>query len=127
MRKIDSLADDILECLSMISLLPVGLNGVFSLTMIRKDYALPNCTFTKDLVVLCIFCSELLFTLLRYLDPSQIEAAQTLATFSTKLGRLPPNRKVTDGISKFLAALRDVALDRMAAEWGQGKLGKPPV
>jgi hypothetical protein len=63
---------------------------------------------------------ESLIYISRYLDPSQIEAAQTLATFSTKLGRLPPNRKVTDGISKFLAALRDVALDRMAADWGKG-------
>jgi len=66
--------------------------------------------------------TELLIYVPRYLDPSQIEAAQTLATFSTKLGRLPPNRKVTDGISKFLAALRDVALDRMTADWGKGKL-----
>ncbi|KAH8587270.1 hypothetical protein B0O99DRAFT_642186 [Bisporella sp. PMI_857] len=62
-----------------------------------------------------------------YLDPSQIEAAQTLATFSTKLGRLPPNRKVTDGISKFLAALRDVALDRMAADWGKDFVDSTPV
>lgn len=56
----------------------------------------------------------------RYLDPSQIDAAEQLATFSKRLGRLPPNRKVTDGISKYLAALRDVALDRMAADWTQG-------
>jgi hypothetical protein len=56
----------------------------------------------------------------RYLDPSQIAAAEALATFSTKLGRLPPNRKVTDGISRYLAALRAVAKDRMVADWTKG-------
>jgi hypothetical protein len=55
-----------------------------------------------------------------YLDPAQIIAADTLATFSTKLGKLPPNRKATDGISKFLEAIRAVAVDRMESEWGKG-------
>jgi hypothetical protein len=85
--------------------------------MTQKEYVLQNCT----LITLSNWRTELLIYVPRYLDPSQIEAAQTLATFSTKLGRLPPNRKVTDGISKFLAALRDVALDRMTADWGKGK------
>jgi hypothetical protein len=55
-----------------------------------------------------------------YLDPAQITAAQTLATFSAKLGKLPPNRKVVDGISKFLEAIRAVAVDKMEADWGKG-------
>ncbi|KAF2177252.1 hypothetical protein K469DRAFT_755212 [Zopfia rhizophila CBS 207.26] len=53
----------------------------------------------------------------RYPDPAQIHAAQTLASFSTKPGKLPPNRKVTDGMTKFLEAIRAVAIDRMTADW----------
>lgn len=61
-----------------------------------------------------------------YLDPKQIKAAETLAKFSTRPGKLPPNRKVTDGISRLLASIRAVALDRMESDWGKGTfpLGK---
>jgi hypothetical protein len=62
-----------------------------------------------------------------YLDPAQIVAAETLATFSTKLGKLPPNRKATDGISKFLEAIRAVAVDRMESEWGKGCIPFHPL
>jgi len=62
-----------------------------------------------------------------YLDPAQIVAAETLATFSTKLGKLPPNRKATDGISKYLEAIRAVAIDRMESEWGKGSITFHPL
>jgi molecular chaperone DnaK (HSP70) len=61
------------------------------------------------------------------MDPSQIEAAKALAQFSTRLGKLPPNKKPTDGIAKFLGALRAVALDRMAADWGQEFVDETPI
>jgi hypothetical protein len=65
----------------------------------------------------------------RYLDPEQIQTAMTLARLPSKVGKLPPNQKLTAGIAKFLGALRDVALDRMAADWGEGEafcvVGRP--
>lgn len=57
----------------------------------------------------------------RYLDPDQLQKAKKLATLPSKVGRLPPNRTLTDGVTKFLGALRDFALDHMAEEWGQSQ------
>lgn len=99
--------------------------------MIQKGFVLQNCTCDsyqllqysskgqKDNQSYVQIISDNAW-LYSYLDTSQIQAAQALASFSTKLGRLPPNRKVTDGISRFLAAIRAVALDRMAADWTKG-------
>jgi hypothetical protein len=50
-----------------------------------------------------------------------------LAQFSTRLGKLPPNKKPMDGITRFLGALRATVLDRMEAEWGRDFIADVPV
>jgi molecular chaperone DnaK (HSP70) len=63
----------------------------------------------------------------RYMDASQMEAAKALAQFSSRLGKLPPNKKPTDGIAKFLKAIRAVALDRMSHDWGKDFVDDTPI
>jgi molecular chaperone DnaK (HSP70) len=62
-----------------------------------------------------------------YLDPTQIEKAERLAQFSKRLGKLPPNRQISDAVSRYLSALREVALDRMKADWGEDFQTSTPI
>jgi hypothetical protein len=63
----------------------------------------------------------------RYLDPSQIRSAESLAKFTAKIGRLPPNRTLTEGITLFLKALCETAADRMVADWTKEFVDKTPI
>ncbi|KAH0543127.1 hypothetical protein FGG08_002553 [Glutinoglossum americanum] len=62
-----------------------------------------------------------------YLDPDQIKNAEALARFSLKAERLPPNRTITEGITKYLKALRERARDCMALTWGEEFVNGMPI
>ncbi|KAI9865467.1 MAG: hypothetical protein M1813_002357 [Trichoglossum hirsutum] len=62
-----------------------------------------------------------------YLDSAQIKSAEALARFSARAERLPPNRTITDGITRYLKALRECARDSMVLTWGEEFVDNTPI